>query len=183
MEIGHPKQDQITSGKEAVPQTYMPGVPPESGGNGFTLDKESYKFLFNRQDTAEIMNVTGKTLDEWKLDRQKIGRSVYYNIKQVVRARVAMLVQKEKLDLVAEQAQLAKIRRELLELEKMELEGDLIRVDTVKGQFFKITRTFRDAMLNIPNRVSGLLAAETIQARVFSLLTKEITQALKCLKH
>jgi hypothetical protein len=44
---------------------------------------------------------------------------------------------------------------------------------------FEIIRRARDKFLNIPARLAGILAAESDQARVFEVLTRELHQALE----
>ena len=44
---------------------------------------------------------------------------------------------------------------------------------------FKVGRRVRDGILNVPPRISGILAAESDQAVVFRLRTQEIVQAME----
>ena len=69
----------------------------------------------------------------------------------------------------------AKIAR--LEYEK--LSGSLVPIEEVKAEAFKLSRTVRDAILNIPDRISAQLAAESDQHKVYSILTDELTRALE----
>lgn len=59
--------------------------------------------------------------------------------------------------------------------------GKLVLKDDVEREAFKVARRVRDAMLNIPNRLAGIVAAETDQAKVHAILTREIHQALESL--
>lgn len=66
--------------------------------------------------------------------------------------------------------------------EKMKYEkqrGLLIEVEKIEAQFFKLARITRDAMLNIPNRVSGEVAAEKDPHQVHKILTQAINEALE----
>ncbi len=70
----------------------------------------------------------------------------------------------------------ARARREELALKK-----ELLEVHDVKQcahQAFASGRRVRDAMLNIPSRLCGVLAAESSQHTVFVTLQREITDAL-----
>ena len=49
----------------------------------------------------------------------------------------------------------------------------------VEKMTFELNRQAREAMANIPARISGILAATTDQAKVFRLLNEEIQQAME----
>lgn len=72
-----------------------------------------------------------------------------------------------------------KARREQIELDKME--GRLVDVDVVKGEWFNLVRRARDRLLMIRDRLTPLLAAESDEARVGSMLDDEILAALRIL--
>ncbi len=56
--------------------------------------------------------------------------------------------------------------------------GDLVRMSDIKKLAFNKSRTIRDRMLNIPERVAAMLAAESDTHRVHEILTTEIRKAL-----
>ena len=69
----------------------------------------------------------------------------------------------------------------LARLAKIEYEerlGKLINRDEVQVAAFNKFRVFRDGMLNIPDRVAAVLAAETDTRKVHESLTVEIRKAL-----
>lgn len=66
----------------------------------------------------------------------------------------------------------------LAKLEYEERLGKLVNRDEVTVAAFNRFRTFRDGMLNIPDRVAAMLAAETDAAKVHANLTTEIRKAL-----
>lgn len=66
----------------------------------------------------------------------------------------------------------------LLKLEHEERIGKLVPADQVKVDAFKTARTVRDGLLNIPDRVAHILAAETDPARVHHLLSNELRTVL-----
>lgn len=152
-----------------------------------TIAKDDDRFLFNTKNIAEILGVTYDTIEKWKLPSEgRIGkdkREVYYDIRKVVQARVEKFGNSATKQLNEEQAELAKIRREILELEFAERCGELVRVNEVRTKIFNIARTFRDSVLSIPSRLSSILAAETNERRINNQLTDEITQSLKCLQN
>jgi regulator of PEP synthase PpsR (kinase-PPPase family) len=71
----------------------------------------------------------------------------------------------------------AKAKQEELKLQK--IEGTLVLRSVVKTQVFDMIRRARDKMENIPARISGVLAVESDQARIFAYLSHEIHQALE----
>ncbi len=70
-------------------------------------------------------------------------------------------------------------RREKLLYE--ELRGRLLDAGDVKAAAFNKARVVREALLNIPDRVSAVLAAESGEAKVRTLLVAEIREALEAL--
>ena len=69
----------------------------------------------------------------------------------------------------------------LCEMEVKLREGKLVDVETIRNKSFKLGRQVRDAMLNIPDRISADLAAEMDAFKVHARLTKEIREALTAL--
>jgi len=69
----------------------------------------------------------------------------------------------------------------LARLAKIEFEdktAKLVSRDEVEAAAFNRFRTFRDGMLNIPDRVAAMVAAETDPRQVHEILTGEIRKAL-----
>lgn len=67
-------------------------------------------------------------------------------------------------------------------LVKLEYEtkiGNLISAEEVKHKYYQILRTTRDAILNIPDRISSLIAAENDTSKVHLILTQELRLALE----
>lgn len=62
----------------------------------------------------------------------------------------------------------------LAKLDYEERIGKLVPAEQVKVDAFKVARSVRDALMNIPDRVSNLLAAETDPAKVHAMLADEI---------
>ncbi len=66
-------------------------------------------------------------------------------------------------------------------LAKLEFEqrtGKLVSVDEVRVAAFNKFRQFRDHILNIPDRVAAMVAAETEAAKCYEILAIEIRKAL-----
>ena len=79
-------------------------------------------------------------------------------------------------------AQHERFKARLAELELETRESKLVNAEEVKQAAFKTARQVRDALLNLPDRVAGELAAETNAFKVHQRLTKEIRRALEELK-
>ena len=60
--------------------------------------------------------------------------------------------------------------------------GTLIRKADVEKEAFRVGRTIRDVLLNLPDRLSGIFASEKKQEKIHEVMTKEIHQALEGLK-
>ncbi|MGD9850131.1 MAG: hypothetical protein AB7T38_02570 [Nitrospirales bacterium] len=82
-----------------------------------------------------------------------------------------------------------KFKALIAEIDYLEKAGQLVDAKHMEVTAFQTFRDVRDALLNIPNRVAGALAAElgldaaTGQDKVFQILTKEITDILEEVSH
>lgn len=70
----------------------------------------------------------------------------------------------------------------LAKLQYDERVGRVTSVEQVQKEAFRDARIVRDAMMRLPDRLAGELAAETNQFKVHSRLTEEIRKALVSLK-
>jgi hypothetical protein len=70
-------------------------------------------------------------------------------------------------------------RGKLLEIRARAESGKLIAADEVKIAAFRRARIVRDGMLNLPDRLAAVLAAETDVAKVHEVLSKEIRLILE----
>ena len=70
-------------------------------------------------------------------------------------------------------------RARLLEIKAKAEAGRYVDADAVKAAAFNKARVVRDGLLNIPDRLSAVLAAENDPARVHELLAAEIRTALE----
>lgn len=68
---------------------------------------------------------------------------------------------------------------ELARLEYEEAEGQLVPAEEVRKQAFSAARQIRDAMMNLPDRVSAELAAIDDQFEVHKRLTAELRRILE----
>lgn len=67
----------------------------------------------------------------------------------------------------------------LLELDLAEREGRLLDAKEVERDLFEGYRAVREALLTVPDRVSGTLAGESNADVIYRILTAEIRQALE----
>lgn len=74
----------------------------------------------------------------------------------------------------ASKARREQAEAELAELKLAEQRGQLVRADDVRASLSRRASAFREGLLQIPSRLSAVLAAETDQARVHALLDAEL---------
>ena len=77
---------------------------------------------------------------------------------------------------------LKEIEIKMSEISLLKEQGAYLLVRDVKDAAFARARNLRDALLNIPDRISSILAAETDHDRTREILTAEIRQALETLE-
>lgn len=87
-------------------------------------------------------------------------------------------------DGLPEDFQAARTRREIAEatmaeMRKAELEGKLIRVDAIRSAWASRISSLRDSLMQLPNRLAPVLAAEVSIERVSDMLDEAIRQALE----
>lgn len=70
-------------------------------------------------------------------------------------------------------------RGKLLEAKAKAEIGELVPIDEVKTAAFSTARVVRDNLLNIPDRVSALLASLSSSEKIHQTLTEEIRTALE----
>ncbi|BET31247.1 hypothetical protein [Wolbachia pipientis] len=70
-------------------------------------------------------------------------------------------------------------RGKLLEAKAKAEIGKLVSVEEVKTEAFNVARVVRNNLLNIPNRVSALLASLSDTEKIHMALTEEITNSLQ----
>jgi hypothetical protein len=69
-------------------------------------------------------------------------------------------------------------RGKLLEAKVKTEMGELISAEKVRNAMFAKGRIIRDGMMNIPDRISSLLANENDAAKIHEILSKEIREVL-----
>ena len=101
-----------------------------------------------------------------------------YDLKRSIRAYIAFLKRPPKAH-ADEKARLTKIRADLMEIRLRKEAGELIEVSKVKKRAFERGRLIRDNMLNVADRVCGLVAAESDQVKCHTIISREITDTLQ----
>lgn len=71
----------------------------------------------------------------------------------------------------------------LIEAEVKERLGELISVSDVKKVFYAKAKAVRDGILNVPDRISSLLATMNDPAEIHKVLSRELRQVLEELSH
>ena len=81
-----------------------------------------------------------------------------------------------------ERKRYAKLKADLLDLKCQERTGELVKRSAVEKEAFRLGRSIRDKMQNVPARLAGLIAALSPgcnQEQIHALLTKEIHNCLE----
>lgn len=66
------------------------------------------------------------------------------------------------------------LENEMRTLKLQRIAGELVPIERVRKDWFESTRRVRDGLLNLPNRLSGVFAAESNQEKIFELFNKEV---------
>ena len=143
----------------------------------------------NKQGLAKTFKVSPNTVTDWirrgcPYTKQRDG-SYLFDHKEVLAWREktrSVRVTGDK-TLAAAQIRKENALAELRELELGRKKGELIERVKVEADAFRIGRTVRDALLALPDRLSGVLAAESSQQKIHALLTKEFRQCLEALSN
>ena len=72
-------------------------------------------------------------------------------------------------------------RAEIAEIKAAQLRAELVEVEKVKADAFKLARGVRDGLLNIPDRVAAEFAGINVAAEIHMRLTDELRKALEVL--
>ena len=103
-----------------------------------------------------------------------------YLPRDAVAAYVRHLRQHEaRLSQAGELARKVVLENQIRTIKLQRIAGELIPVDRVQKDWFEISRRVRDALMNLPSRLSGPFAAELDQTKIFAMLEKEIRQTLE----
>lgn len=101
-----------------------------------------------------------------------------YELAATVQAYLKHVRAKTTSELVAERVRLTKAKADRAQLDLALRAGHLYEKEAMDKAMFERGRQVRDALLSIPDRVAGIIAAEMDQTKVHALLYKELHQAL-----
>ena len=141
--------------------------------------------ILGKMKLAKAFNVSRTTIENWC----KSGCPSTFNGKEHEFELSAVIAWHEKKFLkLADSEDLTKARAikehfkaKMAELEFLERSGELVCAKDVVDANFEKARLIRDQLLNIPARVSPILAAERDAKKVNEILTHEIRQCLETL--
>ena len=105
-----------------------------------------------------------------------------YPLEQTIKAYIGHLRPRgTAVELAAERVRLTKAKADRAQLDLALRAGQLYEKKAMDQAMFEQGRTVRDALLSIPDRVAGIIAAEMYQTKVHAILYKELHQALVAL--
>ena len=110
-------------------------------------------------------------------DRAQFAKPIYADKHSETDADVDEQTKKDP-KFVESQARREMFKAKLTELEYLERVGTLVRKDKVEEEAFRKWRIARDAILSIPDRLAGLLAAQTDLTKCRELLRAELRRVL-----
>jgi phage terminase Nu1 subunit (DNA packaging protein) len=133
-------------------------------------------FLLTQSQTAEAFNISVMAFNKWNMTpEKKEGRYVYYDIRKVIKHRLARDNGKEKDTLASERTRLTRNQADKAELEVALLRGELIPVGVIEDHWESMVVSMRAKLLNLPSR------AATAALDATSL--KDIEDAIKILTY
>ncbi|MEO7864101.1 MAG: hypothetical protein ABIU05_27440 [Nitrospirales bacterium] len=141
----------------------------------------------NKQGLAKAFKVSPNTVTDWVRKgcpcTVKSDGSYVFDLAAVRqwREKTRKVCTPVSATLAAAQLRKESALADLREMEVRKKRGELIERVTVEQDAFRVGRTMRDALLGLPDRLSGVLASENDQRKVHALLTKEIRQCLEAL--
>jgi hypothetical protein len=106
-----------------------------------------------------------------------------FDLEQVQTWRKENITPKPGPELAEGRLRLQHLRNEEREFKLALLKGEYVLKSKVDTYMFETGRQIRDAVLGVPDRLAGIMAAETDQHKIHALLTQEFLRALESLSH
>lgn len=140
----------------------------------------------NLKALKKAFGVSDKTVRNWidaGMPCEKSAKGYQFDLAVCIKWRENYLQESRKGSDAYESAKTEReiYRARITKLNFERLEGSLVPAKDVREAAFEKARLLRDQLLNIPNRVSPILAAERDQKKVNEILTQEIRQCLESL--
>ena len=139
--------------------------------------------IIGKSKLAQAFKVSRTTIENWCRDgcpSKFNGKEHEFELSKVIKWHEAkFLKQTDNQDLAKSRAIKEHFKAKLTELEFLEREGSLVYSKDVKNAAFETARLLRGQLLNIPARVSPILAAERDTKKVNEILTHEIRKCLE----
>ena len=157
-------------------------IPAFSKLKGFTPEY-CRRLIAQGKITEKSLRRQGK---RWLVDPVQANKDLENNLRKINRkkSKQQKIIKKSGFECLTLTEAQTKKEQYLASLRKLEFEeksGKLIPADEAEREFFDLGRTIRDSLLNIPDRIGSLLAAESDEIKVTEILTNEIRQALEVL--
>jgi phage terminase Nu1 subunit (DNA packaging protein) len=102
-----------------------------------------------------------------------------YDLVACVRAYLKHSRSNTRGNLAMERTRLTAAKADREELNLRVRSGELLELAVLEKTMFEKGRQIRDALQSLADRLAGILAPETDQAKVHAILTKEVHQALE----
>jgi len=137
------------------------------------LSREGKKILIDQTKADRALDRHAMTRRDLLTDDPPPDKTTEEKIKTARKAGTASLTFHEARTLAQ------RFKAALLKLDVDERTGKLVEAEAVKKAAFDQARMVRDTLLNIPERIGAILAAESDQGKITGILTAEIRQALE----
>ena len=135
---------------------------------------------WSRKELAEVFLMTPQRIGQLVQDGilpKPTGKG--HDSKTAVTAFIRHLRHTKKITgLQEEELEKLRLDNRLKRLRLARMSGELLSRDAVKSAWFSSGRQIRATLENLPDRLSGPLAAETDQAAIYALLNAELRQLL-----
>ena len=149
-------------------------IPYEKQGREYSIPWPAAKDAWDKKrDTSKI-----RRQDEEKAGIDRFGRAVNSNGNGAVAKHAETDPENDDFDLFAERARKEYYLARLRALEYEERKASLVDARQVEDRMFRVSRQIRDALLNIPDRLAPLLAAENDASRCHALIRDELERIL-----
>lgn len=137
------------------------------------------KFHFSRKDTADIMGITAIALGQWKVDWDiKQGNATFYDIRKVVKHRLARDDVPSQSNLTSERTRLAKAQADNQELDLKVKRGELIPIPVIASHWQSMVMAMRSKLLAMPSKLAVAALDAGSLKEIEDVVTQLIYEAL-----